>query len=40
MKKYRIREYSPIWWIRATAAIMAWVMFMSIPGTIESLLNL
>lgn len=38
MKKYRIREYSPMYWILGTIEVIIAVLFFSLPSTIESLL--
>ena len=35
MKRYRIRKYSPAWWLLGMAATIAFVAYMSIPSTIE-----
>lgn len=37
MKKYRIREYSPAWWLGLTLGMAAFITFMSLPSTIEFL---
>ena len=36
MKKYRIREGSPVWWLRLILGIAAFIIFMSLPSTIEA----
>ena len=38
MKKYRIREYSPAWWLGLILGIAAFITFMSLPSTIEAFL--
>nr|DAP86180.1 MAG TPA: Protein of unknown function (DUF2951) [Caudoviricetes sp.] len=38
MKKYRIREYSPMYWILGTIGVIIAVLFFSLPSTIEALL--
>lgn len=38
MKKYRIREYSPIWWLITVTGVTAFILFMSIPSTIEGVI--
>ncbi len=38
MKKYRIREGSPAWWLGMLLGIAAFIMFMSLPSTIEAFL--
>jgi hypothetical protein len=38
MKKYRIREYSPMYWILGTIGVIIAVLFFSLPNTIEALL--
>mgnify|MGYP003261245068 CR=1 FL=1 len=35
MKKHKIREYSPAWWLMMTVFITAFVAYMSIPSSIE-----
>lgn len=35
MKKHRIREYSPIWWLIAIIGIMMFILVMNLPSTIE-----
>lgn len=38
MKKYRIREYSPAWWLGLLLGMAAFIIVMSLPSTIEALL--
>lgn len=33
--KYRIREYSPIWWAMTVIGIAVFITFMSIPSSVE-----
>ncbi len=39
MKKHRIREYSPAWWISGFMMTGIFVFVMSLPSTIESLMG-
>lgn len=37
MRRYKIRENSPTYWIIAALGLVAFLVFMSIPSTIEFL---
>lgn len=37
MKKYRIREYSPMYWILGTIGVIIAILGLSLPSTIENL---
>ena len=37
MKRYRIRQNSPIYWALVAVGVAAFLAFMSIPSTIEFL---
>lgn len=37
MRKYKIRENSPVDWLLITIGMLAFLVFMSIPSTIEFL---
>lgn len=38
MKKYHIREYSPMWWVLTVMGIAAFVVFMNLPSTLEGVI--
>lgn len=38
MKKYRIRKNSPAYWLQIIIGLTLFILFMSIPSTIEGLL--
>lgn len=38
MKRYKIREYSPIWWLITIAGIITFILFMNLPSTIEGVI--
>ena len=38
MRQYRIRPYSPIWWLLTITALTAFMLFMNLPSTIEGVI--
>lgn len=38
MKRYRVRKYGPLYWIMTIGGILAWVLAMNLPSTLENIL--
>lgn len=38
MRRYKIREYSPIWWLITITGIITFILFMNLPSTIEGVI--